>query len=625
MLQAIRDRAQGIFAWVMLIAVGVPFALWGIQNYIETGKENPAAVVGDREIFDREVSRAYEQSLNNLVGIEDFDEKNLRKQALERLINDEVIAQSAEARSLVVTDNEAREVIKTLPYFQTDGKFDKDKYKVMLSSQGMSPEQFVAQVRRGLLAEQFQRGVTESAFVTKTEAESFQRLKDQERDLAYAKIALTPPTRSYTDAEVEAYYREHLQDFRNPEQVSIQYIALSLEELAKSVQITDEELQKLYDEQKSSFETPERRKISHILIPLENNDEAADKAARDKAMAVRERIVSKGEDFAAVAKEVSGDPVSAKKGGDLGFLVKEAQEPPFTEAAQALSMGQVSEPVKTSFGYHLIKLTELVPSKIKPFDEVKQELRNTTQRNRAETTFYERGQKLAEQTFEHPDSLESAAQQLGLSIQETGFFTREAGDGLAKEESIRKTAFSEDVLNGRNSEPVELENEKAIVLRVKEHHNSSDKPLSEVRETILTRLREEASRAAAAKRGQELVQSVKSGKSLKEAAQAMGLTVTMTGPVRRDNRDLPPELIRSAFTLGRPEAGKTATGQVALPDGSQLVYSLLEVKEGSKAAKDPKEAEVASQFMARNGSQQEFGAFVGRLRELLDVKINEKN
>ena len=181
------------------------------------------------------------------------------------------------------------------------------------------------------------------------------------------------------------------------------------------------------------------------------------------------------------------------------------------------------------------------------------------------------------------------------------------------------------MLNGRNSEPVELENEKAIVLRVKEHHNSSDKPLSEVRETILTRLSEEASRAAAAKRGQELVQSVKSGKSLKDAAQAMGLTVTMTGPARRDNRELPPELIRSAFTLGRPEAGKTATGQVGLPDGSQLVYSLLEVKEGSKAAKDPKEVEVASQFMARNGSQQEFGAFVGRLRELLDVKINEKN
>jgi len=625
MLQAIRDRAQGIFAWVMLIAVGVPFALWGIQNYIETGKENPAAVVGDREIFDREVSRAYEQSLNNLVGIEDFDEKNLRKQALERLINDEVIAQSAEARSLVVTDNEAREVIKTLPYFQTDGNFDKDKYKVMLSSQGMSPEQFVAQVRRGLLAEQFQRGVTESAFVTKVEAESFQRLKDQERDLAYAKIALTPPTRDYTDAEVEAYYREHLQDFRNPEQVSIQYIALSLEELARNVQVTDDELQKLYDEQKSSFATPERRKISHILIPLDKSDEAADKAAREKAMAARERIVTKGEDFAAVAKEVSGDPVSAKKGGDLGFLVKEAQEPAFTEAAEALSSGQVSEPVKTSFGYHLIQLTELVPAKLKPFDEVKQELRNTTQRNRAETTFYERGQKLAEQTFEHPDSLESAAQQLGLNIQETGFFTRETGEGLAKEESIRKTAFSEDVLNGRNSEPVELENEKAIVLRVKEHHNSSDKPLSEIRETILTRLREEAARAAAAKRGQELVQSVKSGKSLKDAAQAMGLTVVTTGPVRRDNHELPPELIRSAFTLGRPEAGKTATGQVALPDGSQLVYSLLEVKEGTKAAKDPKEAELASQFMARNGSQQEFGAFVGRLRELLDVKITEKN
>ncbi|MFM8444417.1 MAG: SurA N-terminal domain-containing protein [Methylococcus sp.] len=625
MLQAIRDRAQGIFAWVMLLAVGVPFALWGIQNYIETGKENPAATVGDREIFDREVTRAYEQTLNSLVGIEDFDEKNLRKQALESLVNDEVIAQSAEARSLVVTDNEAREVIKTLPYFQTDGKFDKDKYKVMLSSQGLSPEQFVAQVRRGLLAEQLQRGVTESAFVTTTEADLFQRLKDQERDLAYAKIAPVPATRTYTDAEVEAYYREHVQEFKNPEKVSIQYISLSLEDLAKDVQISDEDLHKLYDEQKASFQTPERRKVSHILIPLQGGDQTADKAARDKAMATRERIVSQGEDFAAVAKDVSGDPVSAKKGGDLGFLVKEAQEPSFTQAAEALAAGQISDPVKTSFGYHLIKVTELVPSKLKPFDEVKQELRNTTQRNRAETTFYERGQKLAEQTFEHPDSLEAAAQQLGLKIQETGLFTREAGEGLAIDETIRKTAFSEDVLNGRNSEPVELENQKAIVLRLKEHHASSEKPLAEVREGIIAHLRDEAARADAAKRGQELVQAVRGGKTLKEAAQAMGLTVVKTGPIRRDNHELPAELIRSAFTAGRPEAGKIATAQVALQDGSQLVYSLLEIKEGSHVAKDSKEAEAVNQYIARNGAQQEFGAFVGRLRELLNVKITEKN
>jgi len=625
MLQAIRDRAHGIFAWVMLIAIGVPFALWGIQNYLETGKENPAAVIGDREIFDREVSLAYEQTLSNLVGIEDFDEKNLRKQALERLINDEVIAQSAEARSLVVTDNEAREVIKTLPYFQTDGQFDKDKYKSMLSAQGLTPEQFVSQVRRGLLAEQFQRGVTESAFVTKAETDLFQRLKNQERDLAYAKIALKPPTRTFTDAEIDAYYREHLQEFRNPEKVSIQYIALSLDDLAKNVQVTDEELQKLYEEQKANFETPERRKISHILIPVASGGEQADRAGREKAIATRERLVAKGEDFAAVAKEVSGDTVSAKKGGDLGFLVKEAQEPSFTQAAQALAVGQVSEPVKTSFGYHLIKLTELIPSRIKTFDEVKEELRNSTQRNRAETAFYERGQKLAEQTFEHPDSLEAAAQQLGLGILETGLFTREAGEGLAAEEAVRKVAFSEDVLNGRNSEPVELENEKAIVLRIREHQGSSDKPLAEVRASIVTRLQDMEARADAARRGQELVQAVKAGKPLNDAAQAAGLTVTKTGPVRRDNPGLPPELIRSAFTMGRPETGQAVTGQAALPDGSQLVYTLLEVKEGGDAAKGAKESEAAAQFMARSGSQQEFGAFVGRLRELLDVKIIDKN
>jgi len=624
MLQAIRDRAHGIFAWVMLIAIGVPFALWGIQNYIDTGKEKPAAAIGDREIFDRDVTRAYEQSLNNLVGIDDFDEKKLREQALERLISEEVIVQGAEERMLTVSDTEARSFIQTLPYFQTDGKFDKEKYKVMLSAQGMNPTQFAAQIRRALMSEQFQHGVVDSSFVTKGELETLMRLKNQEREIEYAEIPLTQVTRTFSDTEISSYYKTYLTEFRNPERVSVEYLALNFEEIAKDVQVSDEELTKLYEEQKASLGTPERRKISHILIAPGDGSEAALKAAQDKATGIRNRIL-KGEDFAKLAQEVSSDALSGKAGGDLGFLNKEAQEESFTKAAEKLNSGEVSEPVKTSFGYHLIKVTELIPAKQKSFEEVKEELHKTAQRNAAETRFYEKGQKLAEQTFEHPGSLDTAAQALGLKIQQTVLFTREEGEGLAAEESVRKAAFSEDVLGGRNSEPVELGNEKAVVLRIKEHQQASDKPMAEVKDAIIAKLRDQESRAEAVKSSQELLKTVRDGKSLAEAAKNLGLKITKTGFVRRDNDKLPPELLRAAFTAGRPAASKVSAGDATQPNGSQWVFSVTTVKDGPMAAADAKDQESASQFMTRSGSQREFGSFVERLRELADVKINNKD
>ncbi|MDD1648787.1 MAG: SurA N-terminal domain-containing protein [Methylococcaceae bacterium] len=620
MLQAIRERAHGIFAWVMLIAIGVPFGLWGIQNYIDTGKEKPAAVVGDREIFDREVTKAYEQSLNNLVGIDDFDEKKLRQDALERLIREEVLAQSAEAKSLAVSDTEARSFVQTLPYFQTDGKFDKDKYKVMLSAQGMTPNQFVAQIRRALLMEQFQRSVLDSAFVTKGELETLLRLKNQERDLEYVKIPLAPVTRNFTDAEIEAWYQQHLADYRNPEKVSVEYLALNLEDLAREVQVSEEDLHKLYEEQKASFGTPERRKISHILIAVEGSGEAAEKAAQAKAESIRERLV-KGEDFVKLAQEASSDSVSGKSGGDLGFLDKDAQEEAFTKAAESLNEGEISAPVKTSFGYHLIKLTQLVPAKIKSFEEVREELRKLAQHNGAETSFYEKGQKLTEQTFEQPDTLEPAARQLNLKVQVTGPFTREAGEGLAAEEAVRKAAFSEEVLGGRNSDPIELGNEKAVVLRIKDHQPATDKPLAEVREAVIARLRDQEARAETAKRSQQLQTAVRSGKSLAEAAKGLGLETSKSGFIRRENDKLPPELVRAAFNAARPAADKATPGEVALPDGSQFVFRITAVKDGAANVADAKEQTTVSEFLMRNEAQREFGSFVERLRELADVTL----
>lgn len=620
MLQAIRDRAQGIFAWVMLILIGVPFALWGIQNYMDTGKEQPAATVGDHEIFDRDVSRAYEQNIASLVGVADYEEKQMRHEALERLIREEVIAQRAEDKALAISDDDVRGFIQTLPYFQTDGKFDKEKYKVMLSAQHMTPNQLVAQIRRALIMEQYQRGILDSAFVTKDQVEILLRLRNQEREIEYATIPLKPVNRAFSDAEVEAYYREHLPEFGNPEQVSIEYVALNLDDLAKQVQVTEADLRNLYEEQKASFGTEERRKVSHILIPVEKPDEAADKAALAKIAGIRERLV-KGEDFAKVAKEVSGDSVSAKQGGDLGFINKGAMEENFAKAAFALKQGDLSEPVKTSFGYHLIKVTELVPARVKSFEEVKDELSKTFQHNAAENKFYDLGQTLTEQSFEHPDSLEPAAKQLGLKIEQTGLFTRDAGEGVASEEAVRKAAFSEEVLNGRNSDPVELGNEKAMVLRVKEHRPASDKPLAEVKSAIIERLKDQEARKVAAQQVEDFMKQVREGRPFAEVAKAAGVQAVKPPVVRRNDDKLPPALVGAVFKASRPAAGKPAPQSVEAQNGERIVFNLLAVKDGAAAPTDPKEVDSAREFLSRSEGQREFNSFVARLREIADVWV----
>lgn len=619
MLQTIRDRAQGIMAWVLLIVVGVPFILWGIQNYIDVGKEKPAAVVGDRDIFDRDVTRSYEQLVQEMGASQDLDEKLLRKQALEQLISEAVLSQSADAVGLASSDQEVREVIQTLPYFQVNGGFDKDKYKASLASQGMSAMQFAARIRGGIIGQQFQKAVADSGFATPIEVANLMRLKNQERQVAYVKLSPKSSTREMGDAELRAYYESHLDAFKNAEKIAVDYLSLNLKEIAAKTAVTDEEVLKLYEEQKSNYGTPERRKISHILIAADASDVKGAETALSRAKEIRERILKDG-DFSTVAKEVSEDPVSAKSGGDLGYLNRDALDPVISDAAEKLTLGEVSVPVRSSFGYHLIKLTELIPASYKPFDAVKAEIREEAQKNKAESEFFARGQKLAELTFEHPDTLEVAASELGLKIQQTPFFTRQQGEGIADNEGFRKTAFSEDVLAGKNSEPVEVSDEVAIVLRVRDHEAASEKSFDEVKTQILSLLAKEEAQAAIDRNAKDMVVAIRQGTPLADLAKSQGLTVS-EARLQRSSEGTPFELLKAVFETARPADEKPVPGEVGLSDGSRYVFAVLSVKDGEAVSKDPKEQESAVQYLEKGYGQLEFTTFVDRLRDLTKVEI----
>ncbi len=620
MLQAIRDKAHGIFAWVMLIAVGIPFGLWGINNYFDGGKEKPVAVVGDREILEKDVNRAYENLVARL-GSSDYDERQVRHEALEQLINDELITQNARAHNLTVSDADIVAYVQTQPFFQTEGKFDKEKLKTVLAAQGMSSPQFTAQVAKQLVDEQYVRGISETALVTKQQLEDFYRLRNQERQIEYFILPPKSFMGELAEQDVEAYYQENKSQFQNPEKLSVEYLSLTLDDVAGGFQATEEELKAQYEEQKAQYGTPERRKLSHILIAADMDKEDSVKAAQAKAEQLRERLV-KGEDFAKLAKEASDDKESGGKGGDLGFVDKEGMDPNFTKAAFALGQGEVSQPVKTPFGYHLIKVTELVPATTKKFEEVRAELAKNYQRTAAENKFYDAKQKLDELSFEHNDSLEPVAKMLNLKIAQTGLFTREAGEGAAAEALLRNAAFTPEVLDGKNSAAVEVGNDKVYVLHLKEHQLASEKPLAEVKQDIIAKLRAKRAEEAARKLAEQLAAEVKQGKAMADAAKSVGASLNKATVKLVGKSDLPPALTSAVNKAPLAKAGKPSPALATLEDGGQVLFVLTEVKDGTLAAVDPKELDMAKDYLAKNAGQAELNAFLEHLRGQSKVKVN---
>jgi peptidyl-prolyl cis-trans isomerase D len=265
MLTKIREKSQGTLAWVILMLICIPFALWGINNYLDTGGEAPVASVGDKDFYQRDVNKAYEQFSQNLqeMGV---DEQSLKKQALQKLIKDEVLLQYVHAEGLITTDNEARDFIKSLPYFQIEGKFSDKQYKSLLSSQRISSDEFVGRIKNALTMEQFQHSIVDSSFATQFDVESFFKIQNQQRDVDYVTVALQALTEKPSTEEVSAYYEQHQDLYRLPEQVSVEYVELLLADIANKVVVTDEKLKAFYDDQKAQYTTPERRKISHILF-----------------------------------------------------------------------------------------------------------------------------------------------------------------------------------------------------------------------------------------------------------------------------------------------------------------------------------------------------------------------
>ncbi len=622
MLQLIRDRAQGWIAWVIVGMIIVPFALWGINEYFGGGGDVSVAKVNGVDIPQQELQRAYlqqRQRLQEMFGEnfrpELFPEERMKQDILQAMIEREVLVQSAGNSGIRVGDEVLAATIRDIPAFQEEGRFSQERYQRALRMQGLSPRGFEQQLRRDLMAEQLRGGITQTEFVSSGEVDRYLADKGQTRKVGLMTLSSKPfeETIQPETAEVERYYEQQRARYRVPEQIRVAYLELNAAELAKAVAVGEEELRQRYDAQLANYRTPEERRARHILIKV---DSGADEQAVAAAEATIEELQGKlrdGGSFEELAKEHSQDPGSAKEGGDLGFFGRGVMVPEFEEAAFSLAQGQISEPVRSPFGFHLIRLEAVKGGETKPFEEVQEQILGEIQRERGEQRFYDLADQLANLTYEHPDTLETAASELGLQIQETTAFSRSGGTGFAGHQKVISSAFSDDVLGRRNnSEVIELGTNHLAVLRVVEHIPEAQRPLDEVKDEIVAALKREGGREQAETKAKELLERLLAGEEPAQLAAGQGIEWNVHEVLKRDSREVNPAAVQAAFRAARPKEGGMTAERIALPSGEQVILAVLGVSDGDPAAATEPEREAARNMLQQAAGQAAYeSALVG--------------
>jgi len=494
-----------------------------------------------------------------------------------------------------------------------------------LRSIGQSEATFEDSTRGNLLVNQMASGITETALAPASEVDRLLKLKDQQRQIGYFIVprgGLADAAKA-TDAEVEDYYNKHLDEFSVPEKVRIDYLELSAANLKQKIKPADDAtLHQLYEERAADFVVGEERHVRHILIGVDQSAGAeADAKAKQQAEDLLKRIRA-GESFEALAKKYSTDPGSAADGGDLGVFGRGVMVKPFEDAAFKLAVGQVSEPVRTPFGYHLIRVDEIKPGKGKSFAEVRAQLAKDYIDRQAEEQFYDLAERLVDLTYENPDTLKVASNELGLKINSSDFFSRESGTGVAAEVPIRNSAFSVDVLeSGNNSEPIQLGENRIVVLRVKDRRPASHRSLADVHDEIVASLHHDAAQTRVEEAGEKMVEQLRAGETPSALAAERGVQWHAPEFAARQGSSIPGEIVNHAFAMGRPTADNVAYSGFALTGGGYAIVAVSAVRDGDLSAVKEDERKAQEQSLLSAYGRRASGGLLEGLKARADVRV----
>jgi peptidyl-prolyl cis-trans isomerase D len=628
MLQSIHDKLKGWLAYVVLGAIGLVFVFWGINWTLSA--PNYAAKVNGTEISSNEVRQSYQQQLAQVerqtnAPLDEAMRNEIKRRVLEDYVNSEALVTRADKLGYRVSDDDLLAEMARIPAFQVDGKFDKAHALAILNAQGRSVSEIEGMFRRDVKLRQLDMALSVSSFATPTELKEFRTLVRQQRELAWMTLAASKYAADAVpdEAAVKAYYDAHKSEYMTPETVNLRYVELSLADLSSKVSVDDAQLKAYYDEQKAKtperFSQAEQRRVSHILLAV--NDPKEDAAVKAKAEGILKRALA-GEDFSKLAKEFSQDPGSANQGGDLGWSERKIFVGPFADAAFSMKVDEIKGPVKTQFGYHILKLVGIQPPSVKTFDAVKAELETEYQRNEAERLFNNAQDQLADAALQNATDIEVVAKKAGLAVQEIANFSRRDGGGaLGKVPAVIEAAFSPDVLDGRLSPIVEVEKGRGVVLKATDHKVPQQKPLEAVRTEVVAAWKKERGVELAQVAAAEAVKRLNAGESLEAVAKSLAVPLQAPKFISRSDRDLPSEVGTALFSAPKP-GQKPIYENVALANGDAAVLAFSAVREDPNAAA-VKDTDMRRQYAGRIASG-EAQSYAAAARADADVTLNPK-
>ncbi len=615
MLEAIREKSQGWIAKVILALIIVPFALWGVDSYIQGGSESAVASVGDDEISQREFFRALQRQRD--AGQEqsntkiDIENKDFRKAVLDQLVDLRLIAAAASSNGMTAPSGQLDAVIKAAPIFQENGKFSEQRFKSWLNDQGMGQGELAGLIERESLAQQLQMGYGQGAVYSAASANRLSALMAQQREVSEAVFAANAYLNSVTvdDKAVEAEYNANKADYATPAMVRVEYLSLSVEDIRAGVKVDEAAARQHYEANKARYQEPEQRSASHILIKTEAGaDKAAAKAKAEKILA---QVKADPAKFADLAKQNSDDPGSAVNGGDLGSFVRETMVKPFGDAVFSMKKGEISGLVESEFGFHIIRLDGVMPGTLMSFEAVQPDIMAELAQQEAERKFAETAERFSNIVYEQPDSLAPAAKEFALTVQQSGWISRQQAEpAMLAAPVLMDALFAPEALTKhQNTEAVEVSPGVLVSARVLEHKPAGVRPLAEVTANIRAKLALRAAQAKAVEAGQAALKSANAG----QAVAGFGAAKLVS---RMQPQDMSPEGIKAVL---KADAAKLpVTVGVETRDGYRL-YRITRVVE---AAADENRRKMIQRDLTRLTAQEELKAYLAYVKAKMGVKIN---
>ncbi|MFD0738672.1 peptidyl-prolyl cis-trans isomerase [Lysobacter koreensis] len=662
MLQKLRDKTSGWIATVILGLLIIPFAFVGIQDYLVQRNDNfvatidappgwwqsapswwPVSTFWEHETITadefrtrfeqvRQQERAQQGEAFDARAFETLENK---RAILDGLIDQRIQKLASQQAGVVVSDALVRKTIQEIPAFLVDGKFNAERYQLALASQvpAQTPTQFERVVRDGLQQSLVSTGIAASGFVTNAEMERLIKLMGEQRDVSLVTLpAPAPDTAAVTGAEIQAWYAGHAADYRAPESVSIEYVELNGATMAPPPAADEAVLRQRYEQEKNRFVEQEQRLASHLLVRVdEGANAAAQKAAQDKATQLAAQAKAAGADFAALVRANSDDTGSKASGGDLGWVGKGMMTGPFEDALFQMQAGQISGPVKTDFGWHVIQLREVKAGAQESFEQAREALAREQAEADRDRAFNDVSSRLVDLVYKNPSSLVPAAREMQLPVLKLGPIFRDGkpdpAAGLAANAALKRAAFSDALIqDGTVSDPIEIAPNHTVLIRVVAHTPERTLPLAQVRAQVIAAVRADRARKASTEEADALLARLRGGETLEALAASRQLPAPQQAIAVPRGAPLGGEGVAEAvFAVAVPATGKVSPGKAVLNDGSIVLFAVSKVVPGDVAQVPPQQRQGLQQQIAQMGGADDAQALINAMRQKMKVAVVEAN